>query len=293
MNALEETKFLLNKYDLSAKKSLGQNFLISDEVISDIIEQSDIKNTDFVIEIGPGLGTLTSKLVEVAGKVAVVELDKDMVNIISERFKLYDNIEIIHNDILKINLEELVNRYKNSYKDIKEVKVIANLPYYISTPIIMKLIENNKSINSIIVMVQKEVADRLTAKTGGKDSGAITYHISYYTNSKKIIDVPNTCFIPIPKVNSAVIKLDLKTEEEIKESIDVKSKDLMFKIIKLNFMHRRKILSKILADNNIFSSKIEAEKCFEALNIRKDIRGEALTIGDYARISNYIYETSK
>ena len=288
MNALEETKFLLKKYDLVAKKSLGQNFLISDEIIEKIVENSEIGKSDLVIEIGPGLGTLTSKLVEKAGKVIVIELDSDMVKIITDRFMLYDNIEIIHNDVLKVDLEELVNSTKKSNVDIKKVKVVANLPYYISTPIILKLLDNNKVIDSIIVMVQKEVADRLVAVPGTKNSGAITYNISYSAYSKKILDVPNTSFIPSPKVDSSVIKLDLKNDEEIKKDANVESKELLFKIIKLNFMHRRKLLSKILADNNIFKSKEDAEKCFEELNIRKDIRGEALRLEDFVRISNYI-----
>ena len=288
MNTLEETKFLLKKYDLVAKKSLGQNFLISDEIIEKIIENSEICKSDLVIEIGPGLGTLTSKLVEKAGKVIVIELDNDMVNIITDRFKLYDNIEIIHNDVLKVNLEELINAAKENDKSIKAVKVVANLPYYISTPIILKLLENNSIIDSIIVMVQKEVADRLIAVPGTKNSGAITYNISYSAYSKKLLDVPNTSFIPQPKVDSSVIRLELKNDEEIKKDADVKSKELLFKLIKLNFMHRRKLLSKILADNNIFKSKEDAEKCFEELNIRKDIRGEALSLKEFVEISNYI-----
>ncbi len=288
MNALEETKFLLKKYDLVAKKSLGQNFLISDEIIEKIVENSEIGKSDLVIEIGPGLGTLTSKLVEKAGKVIVIELDSDMVKIITDRFMLYDNIEIIHNDVLKVDLEELVNSTKKSNVDIKNVKVVANLPYYISTPIILKLLDNNKVIDSIIVMVQKEVADRLVAVPGTKNSGAITYNISYSAYSKKILDVPNTSFIPSPKVDSSVIKLDLKNDEEINRDSNVESKELLFKLIKLNFMHRRKLLSKIFADNNIFKSKEDAEKCFEELNIRKDIRGEALRLEDFVRISNYI-----
>ena len=288
MNALEETKFLLKKYDLVAKKSLGQNFLVDDDIISKIVDNSDVSKSDLIIEIGPGLGTLTSKLVEKARKVIVIELDNDMVNIISDRFKLYDNIEIIHNDVLKVNLEEVVNNSKTIDNEIKNVKVVANLPYYISTPIILKLLEHNEIIDSIIVMVQKEVADRLIATPGTKNSGAITYNIAYSAYSKKLLDVPNTSFIPSPKVDSSVIRLDLKSKEEILRDTNVESKELLFKIIKLNFMHRRKLLSKILSDNKVFNSKEEAEKCFEELNIRKDIRGEALSLEDFVRISNYI-----
>lgn len=206
MNILEETKFLMKKYKITANKNFGQNFLIDENVINSIIENSNISKDDFIIEIGPGLGTLTSYLLEKAGKVTCIELDKKMLNILKDRFYLYNNFELINDDILKVNLDELINQNSSNFKS---VKVVANLPYYITTPIIMKLLESKLDLTSITVMVQKEVAQRLVATPGDKNCGAITYSINYYTNAKLIINVPNHSFIPSPKVDSSVINLEI------------------------------------------------------------------------------------
>lgn len=217
-SAYQETMFLLKKYHITANKSLGQNFLINDSVINETIEASQISKKDLVIEIGPGLGTLTNRLLEKAKKVIAIELDNRMINILNERFSLYSNFEIIHEDVLKVNLRELIEKEKRE-NQIKEVKIVANLPYYITTPIIMKLLEDKLDIESITVMVQKEVADRLVAIPGEKLAGAITYSVQYYCETRKVIEVPKESFIPAPEVESGVIQLIVRknTPVEVKD----------------------------------------------------------------------------
>ena len=212
MSVLEETKFLMKKYKIKANKNLGQNFLIDDTVIEDIVNGADIKKDDLVIEIGPGLGSMTALLVEKAKKVICVELDKKMIKILNDRFIAYNNIELINEDVLKLDLNKLIKQEKEQ-NEIKEVKIVANLPYYITTPIIMKLLEENLDIQSITVMIQKEVADRLIEVPSGKNTGAITYTVYYYCECEKIREVENTCFIPMPEVTSEVINLKLKIKK--------------------------------------------------------------------------------
>lgn len=208
MDLIRETKFIMNKYNITASKSLGQNFLVDSEVVYGIVDSAEVSKDDLIIEIGPGLGTLTSVLLEKAGKVVCIELDKRMVNIISDRFSLYSNFEVINEDVLKVSLNSIIEKNLKE-NNLKQAKVVANLPYYITTPIIMKLLEDRLNLSSITVMVQKEVAERLAEKPGGKESGAITYSINYFADSEIVINVPNTSFIPAPEVNSAVIKLTL------------------------------------------------------------------------------------
>ena len=211
---LEETKFIMNKYHIRANKKLGQNFLISDTAVKEIIKSSQISDDDLVIEIGPGLGTLTKELLEKASKVICIELDNNMINILQDRFKLYKNFELINEDVLKVDLKNIIKKEKTKGK-IKQVKIVANLPYYITTPIIMKLLEEKVPAKNITVMIQKEVADRLTAIPGEKETGAITYCVYYYCESEKIMIVPNTSFIPEPQVNSEVITLNITTSINI------------------------------------------------------------------------------
>lgn len=199
-NAYQETMFLLKKYHISANKSLGQNFLIHDEVIHQTVESATISKDDLIIEIGPGLGILTQELLERAKKVIAIELDNRMVAILQDRFSLYQNFELIAQDVLKVNLKEIVEREKRE-NGIKEVKVVANLPYYITTPIIMKLLEENLAIESITVMVQREVAQRLVAHPSEKLAGAITYSVQYYCTTKQIIDVPKESFLQIGRAH--------------------------------------------------------------------------------------------
>lgn len=282
-NLLDDTRFIMDKYHIRANKSLGQNFLIDENVVNNIVNGSNISKDDLVIEIGPGLGTLTRYLLDKAGKVVSIELDKKMLTILNDRFKLYDNFELIHSDVLKTNLVELIKEQKEKL-NLKHAKVVANLPYYITTPIIMKLLEEKLDLESITVMVQKEVADRLIAIPGNKDAGAITYSVYYYATSESILDVPNTSFIPAPEVNSKVIKLNIRKEPPIK----VKSPKIMFKIIKCAFMQRRKTLLNSLTNAKVFLNKEEGIHILNKLNLADNIRAEKLTIQDFANITNEI-----
>lgn len=281
MNVLEETRFLMKKYKIKANKSLGQNFLIDDTVIKDIVDGAGVTKNDLVIEIGPGLGSMTALLLVKAKKVICVELDKRMVEILHDRFIAYDNIEIINQDVLKLDLNKLIEEEKKADK-IKDVKIVANLPYYITTPIIMKLLEENLDIKSITVMIQKEVADRLIETPSGKNTGAITYTVYYYCRSTKIREVENTSFIPMPEVTSEVINLELRD----KPPVQVENKKVFFNIIKSSFMQRRKTLLNALVNTGVFKNKEEGLNILQKLNLREDIRAENLTIEDFAGISN-------
>ena len=238
MNVYEETQLILHKYKIQANKSLGQNFLVDDNVIDEIIRCSNIDKKDLIIEIGPGLGVLTNRLLQESNNVMAVELDKRMVSILQDRFKLNINgqteskLEIINEDILKINLNQLIAE-KKSKNEIKQVKIVANLPYYISTPIIMKLLEEKLNIESITVMIQKEVAQRLAARPGEKEVGSITYTIWYYTEPKIVLEVPRDSFIPEPEVTSSVINLKVldkpRIEVEDEKIIDIIAKEVKTK----------------------------------------------------------------
>lgn len=277
----KETKFIMNKYHITANKSLGQNFLISKEAVDSIIGSASISKQDLIIEIGPGLGTLTQELLEKAGKVICIELDTKMVDIITDRFSLYSNIEIINEDVLKVNLQDLIKKEKQK-NNFQNVKVVANLPYYITTPIIMKLLEDKLDIESITIMIQKEVAQRLLAEPGTNLSGAITYGIYYYTVPQNVIEVSRDSFIPAPEVDSQVIKLNIRKNP----LVIVKDEEKLFKIIKLAFMQRRKTLINALSNGNLYT-KEEIKQMLEDLNIDLQIRGEKLTLEQFAQIANY------
>lgn len=280
--ALQETKFLMKKYKIKANKNLGQNFLIDDDVLNDIANSAEITTNDLVIEIGPGLGSLTKLLLEKAKKVICIELDKKMVQILEERFIAYTNIKIINSDILKIDLNELIKTEKENDSKIKSVKIVANLPYYITTPIIMKLVESNLNIESITVMIQKEVAERLIAIPGTKEAGAITYSVYYYCECKKIREVENVCFIPAPEVTSEVINLKLRSEPNVR----VMDKKVMFNIIKSAFMQRRKTLANALANVGVFKNKEQAIEVIKKIGLKEDVRAEILSIEDFAKLSD-------
>lgn len=297
MNVYDETQFILHKYKIQANKSLGQNFLVDDNVIEEIILRSDISKDDLIIEIGPGLGVLTNRLLEKANNVIAVELDKRMVNILQDRFKnninnqlnsKTGNLEIINEDILKINLSQIIEN-KKAEANIKNVKIVANLPYYISTPIIMKLLENRFDIDEIIVMVQKEVAERLTCKTGTRLAGAITYVVEYYAETESIIKVAKESFVPSPKVESEVIKLKVRETPKI----EVKNEKLLFDIIQKSFMQRRKTLSNALLNNNIIQDKKEIEKMFNFLGLNINVRGESLTLEQFGKIADYMVNANE
>ena len=278
---LEETKFIMKKYNIKANKNLGQNFLISQEVVEKIVDCSEITKEDLIIEIGPGLGTLTKYLLKKAGKVICIELDTKMLKILEDRFSLYDNFEIINDDVLKVDLKNLIKKEKENQK-IKNVKIVANLPYYITTPIIMKLLEEELELESITVMIQKEVADRLIAVPGQKNTGAITYSVYYYATSEGILEVPNDSFIPEPEVTSKVIKLNTRKEPVV----NPKDKEKMFKIIKNAFMQKRKTLLNSLTNNKIFNDKQQGIEILNSLHINENVRPEELTIEQFSKISD-------
>ena len=282
-NILQETKFIMKKYNIKANKNLGQNFLVSNDAINQIVNSGEIEKDDLIIEIGPGLGTLTKELLERAKKVICVELDNKMVEILNERFSLYDNLEILNQDILKTDLKEIIKKEKNQ-NNIKDVKIIANLPYYITTPIIMKLLEEKLDLKSITVMIQKEVAERLIATPGEKNTGAITYTVYYYAEAKKITEVPNTSFIPEPEVTSEVIRLDIRKNPPV----ETKNIEMMFKIIKNAFMQRRKTLLNSLTNTKIFKNKEEGTKILKTLNLNENIRAEELTLKKFAEITDLL-----
>ncbi len=278
MSVLKETKFILDKYHIHANKNLGQNFLVDDDTVSGIIEVANISKEDLVIEIGPGLGTITKELLERAGKVICIELDERMITILNDRFSLYNNFELINEDVLKVNLQELINK-----ESFKTTKIVANLPYYITTPIIMKLLEERLDIEAITVMIQKEVAERLVAEPGKGESGAITYAINYYTKPKIVLQVPNTAFIPEPKVNSTVIQLDVQKEPTVK----VLNEEKLFELI-IAFMQKRKTLVNALTNSNKYGSKETVEKVIEKMGLDLKIRPEKLTLEQYAELSEEI-----
>lgn len=273
MNLREETEFILKKYGLRANKKLGQNFLINEEIINQIIEKADVNKNDTIIEIGPGLGSLTAKLLENANKVIAIELDSNMSNILKERFCLYDNFELIEKDVLKVDLNEIVEKYDS-------VKVVANLPYYITTPIIMKLLEERLKLKSITVMVQIEVGERFCAVPNSKEYGAITISINYYTKPEIIIDVPKENFEPMPEVDSCVIKLDVRNVPPV----ELKNEKDFFNLIKAGFSQRRKTINNSLASMGISKEKIKS--VLEKLGIDSKLRAENLTMEQFADISN-------
>ena len=287
MNLFQETKFIMNQYQITANKGYGQNFLIDEEIVNSIIEKSNVNKEDLIIEIGPGLGTLTALLLEKAGKVVCIELDPKMITVLNNRFSLYDNFELIHNDVLKEDLNNIIStNFKNS--NLKHAKIVANLPYYITTPIIMKLLEDKLQLDTITVMVQKEVAERLAEQPGGKETGAITYSIHYYTNPKIILDVPNTSFIPAPKVDSAVIQLQVLD----KPNIIVKNEPTFFKVVKSSFLQKRKTLVNALSSAQI-AEKSFLENMLNELNLDLKIRGEKLSLEEFGKISDYLFEHNK
>ena len=281
-NLWDETSFIMKKYHIKANKNLGQNFLIDEQVIEKIVNASEITKEDCVIEIGPGLGTLTKELLEKAGKVISIELDKKMLTILKDRFALYDNFELINNDVLQVDLKSIILTEKE--KGFKHVKVVANLPYYITTPIIMKLLEEKLDLESITVMVQKEVADRLIAIPSDKETGAITYSVYYYAKGEEILEVPKESFIPEPEVTSKVIKLNIRKEAPVK----VKSPEVMFRIIKCAFMQRRKTLLNALVNTKVFLNKDEGVEILKKIGLREDVRAEKLKIEDFAKIADSI-----
>lgn len=268
-------KEILAKYGFEFSKSLGQNFLIDGNIVRKIVEKANIGPEDYVLEIGPGIGTLTEELALKAKKVVAIELDKDLLPILDETLSQYENVEIIHGDVLKVDLKKIMEEKL----DNKRVKLVANLPYYVTTPIITKLLESDLNLDSIIVMVQKEVAERMGAKAGGKEYGSLSVFVSFFSQAEIIINVPKTVFMPQPKVDSAVIKLDIK-----KELPDI-DRDKFFKVVKAAFSKRRKTLLNALSSYGFNIDKETIKETLEKLNIKPEVRAENLSVEDFIKIS--------
>lgn len=274
---------VLQKYDFVFQKKFGQNFLIDSHVLDKIVSAAGITKDDFVLEIGPGIGTMTQYLAASARKVFAVEIDKALIPILEDTLKEFDNVQVINQDILKVDIKKLAEEHN----DGKPIKVVANLPYYITTPIIMGLFESQVPIDSITVMVQKEVADRMKVGPGTKDYGALSLAVQYYAEPYIVANVPPNCFMPRPKVGSAVIRL---TRHE-KPSVEVADEKLMFRLIRASFNQRRKTLANGLNNSPELSySKEEIQQTIEKCGFKAGIRGEALTLEDFAKLANAFSE---
>ena len=279
----QKTIEVLQKYDFIFQKKFGQNFLIDTHVLDKIISAAHITKEDMVLEIGPGIGTMTQYLAEAAGKVIAVEIDKNLIPILSDTLSEYQNVRIINEDVLKLDLRKLADEENGG----KAIKVVANLPYYITTPIIMGLFENHVPVESITVMVQKEVADRMQTGPGSKDYGALSLAVQYYAEPYIVANVPPNCFMPRPKVGSAVIRLTRHKEPPV----EVKDEKLMFDIIRASFNQRRKTLANGLNNSDkITCSKEIITEAIEKLGKGPSVRGEALSLQEFASLSNDIFE---
>ena len=273
------TKEVINKYSFAFQKKFGQNFLIDSNVLENIVEAAGITKDDFVLEIGPGIGTMTQYLCESARQVLAVEIDKMLIPILEDTLSEYDNVEVINQDVLKVDIKSVVEEKNNG----RPIKVVANLPYYITTPIIMGLFESKVPIESITIMVQKEVADRMQTGPGSKDYGALSLAVQYYADAKVMLNVSATCFMPRPNVDSAVIKLTRHQESPV----EVKDESLMFRIIRASFNQRRKTLVNGLKNSSELDfSKEEITEAIKSIGKEENIRGEKLTLEEFAKLSN-------
>lgn len=277
----KNTIAVLQKYQFNFQKKFGQNFLIDTGILEEIIEAAQITKDDFVLEIGPGIGTMTQYLCEAARAVVAVEIDTNLIPILKDTLAEYNNVDVLNEDILKVNISKLAEEKNNG----KPIKVVANLPYYITTPIIMGLFENHIPMKSITVMVQKEVADRMQVGPGTKDYGALSLAVQYYAKPYIVANVPPNCFMPRPKVGSAVIRLDRYEEPPVQ----VKDEKLMFRIIRASFNQRRKTLANGLKNSpELDFTKEQIEAAIGHLGRGASIRGEALTLEEFAELANYL-----
>ena len=274
---------ILNKYKFVFQKKFGQNFLIDEHVLGKIIRSAEITEDDFVVEIGPGIGTLTQYLAASAREVAAIEIDDALIPILEDTLSAYDNVTVIHEDVLKVDLCKLAEE-KNGGKPIK---VVANLPYYITTPIIMGLFENHVPVESITIMVQKEVADRMKTGPGSKDYGALSLAVQYYAKPELVANVPPNCFMPRPRVGSAVIRLTRHTEVPV----EAEDEKLMFQMIRASFNQRRKTLVNGLGNApELHIPKEMTTEVLDEMGLSASVRGEALTLAQFAELSNRIWE---
>ena len=272
---------ILNKYKFVFQKKFGQNFLIDEHVLGKIIRSAEITEDDFVVEIGPGIGTLTQYLAASAREVAAIEIDDALIPILEDTLSAYDNVTVIHEDVLKVDLCKLAEE-KNGGKPIK---VVANLPYYITTPIIMGLFENHVPVESITIMVQKEVADRMKTGPGSKDYGALSLAVQYYAKPELVANVPPNCFMPRPRVGSAVIRLTRHTEAPV----EAEDEKLMFQMIRASFNQRRKTLQNGLGNaSELPYTKEQIAAAIAEMGLTPTIRGEALSLAQFAQLSDIL-----
>lgn len=281
----KNTIAVLQKYNFNFQKRFGQNFLIDTHVLDKIIASAEITKEDTVLEIGPGIGTMTQYLCENAGNVIAVEIDHNLIPILSDTLSAYDNVKVIEGDVLKLDLQDTI--YGNKEENVKYLKIVANLPYYITTPIIMGVFESGLSFDSITVMVQKEVAQRMQAAPGTKDYGALSLAVQYYAEPYIAANVPPNCFMPRPAVGSAVIRLKRHTEPPV----EVKDEKLMFRLIRASFNQRRKTLLNGLKNySELDYSKEEILKVFEKAGISENVRGESLGLLEFAKMADAFLE---
>lgn len=279
----QETIQVLQKHEFKFKKKFGQNFLIDPHVLDKIVDAAQISREDFVLEIGPGIGTLTQYLCENARQVLAVEIDKNLIPILKETLFPYDNVDILQGDILKQDIQAIADRYNEG----KPIKVVANLPYYITTPIIMELFESHVPLANVTVMVQKEVADRMKAEPGSKDCGALSLAVQYYAEPYIAAFVPPNCFMPRPNVGSAVIRLDCLS----KTPVEVKNEKLMFRLIRASFNQRRKTLQNGIANSGELPfSKAQVAEAIEKAGLEANVRGEKLGLPEFARLADVLEE---
>lgn len=275
----QTTNEIVRKHNFTIQKKFGQNFLIDEHVLSKIVAAAELEKDDYVIEVGPGIGTLTQYLCENAKFVSAVEIDKELIPILNETLCSYDNYEIINEDVLKVDLHSLVNKHS----DGKPCKVVANLPYYITTPIIMALLESKMPIESITVMVQKEVAERMMVGPGTKDYGALSLAVQYYAVPYIVANVPQNCFMPRPNVDSAVIRLTCHKEPPV----SVNNESLMFDLIRASFNQRRKTLVNGIANFDKLSfTKEQVARALVSIGLSETVRGETLDLAKFAELSN-------
>ncbi|ALP88956.1 MULTISPECIES: 16S rRNA (adenine(1518)-N(6)/adenine(1519)-N(6))-dimethyltransferase RsmA [Clostridium] len=275
-----KTQELVKKYNFKFSKSLGQNFLIDDSVLTDIVDGASVDDKDFIIEIGPGVGTLTAKLLMKAKKVTSIELDNDLIPILQEELGEHENFDLIHNDALKVDFNSLIG-------DEPSVKLVANLPYYVTTPIIVKLLKDGYNFKSLTIMIQKEVAERINAEPNCKEYGALSVLVQYYCNTSIVRRVAPSCFIPRPKVESIVIRLDRLEAPRV----NVKDENLMFALVRAGFNMRRKTLWNATKTFNL--SKEKLEEAFEKSGIDPKRRAETLSIEEFAHLSDCIYDAKQ
>ena len=279
----QETIQVLQKHEFKFKKKFGQNFLIDPHVLDKIVDAAQISKEDFVLEIGPGIGTLTQYLCENARQVLAVEIDKNLIPILKETLSSYDNVDILQGDIMKQDIQAIADRYNEG----KPIKVVANLPYYITTPIIMELFESHVPLANVTVMVQKEVADRMKAEPGSKDCGALSLAVQYYAEPYIAAFVPPNCFMPRPNVGSAVIRLDCLS----KTPVEVKNEKLMFRLIRASFNQRRKTLQNGIANSGELPfSKAQVAEAIEKAGLEANVRGEKLGLPEFARLADVLEE---